>query len=441
MTLFGGIFMFRLVRRIRLLVILLIAALLLCLCQASKIYQKEESSEVPVYATSSSYEACHPTRMQAMWLSQFDLCPMLTENGQARQKEDFTARIHIALENVTQNGINTLFVQLRPNGDSLYPSELFPSSAYAVGKTGTAFGYDPFAILLELAHEKGLSVHGWINPLRLFSESQRKELTGEYRHLGWCEANDGRAVLVGGTWYLNPAYEEVRALVAQGVFEILSLYPVDGIHIDDYFYPTTDPSFDGDTYLRYTQSGGTLSLDAFRRDAVNQLIRRLYDTVHSFGGNRVFGVSPSGNNQRNYEELYADVAYWCSRKGYVDYLCPQIYFGMEHGSHDFVSVALQFDGMIQADGIQLYIGMTLEKAYKGFYGEEDPYAGSGKREWIARRDVLARCLEATDRLKHKNGVAFFSYQCLFSPYNGISAEATEEEWKNLLPLLLTREKK
>lgn len=417
--------------------ILLILAGILSIAQG--LTKKEDS--IPTNTEPVAYEALHHEWISAMWLSQFDLAPLMTEHGQMRQKADYTARIEQALENLRQNGINTLFVQLRPNGDSLYPSELFPSSAYAVGRTGAPFSYDPFSILLELAHEKELSVHGWINPLRLFSDSTKKELTGEYRHLDWCEENDGKAVLVGNTWYLNPAYEETRAYVAAGVAEILACYPVDGIHMDDYFYPTTDKAFDQAAYEQYRQNGGTLSLGDFRRDSINRLLSALYETVHHFSDNRMFGVSPSGNTKRNYEELYADAAYWCSHKGYVDYLCPQIYFGIEHETHDFQSVALQFDQMIKADGIDLYIGMTLEKAYKGYYGEEDQYAGSGKREWIENRDILARCLAATDELKQGNGVAFFSYQCLFSSQNGISVEATKKEWENLLPLLLAREKK
>ena len=376
----------------------------------------------------------------AMWLSQFDLSPIMTENGTQREQKDYTQKIDATLDFLKQNGINTLFVQLRPNGDSIYPSELFPSSAYAVGRTGAPFSYDPFSILLSLAHEKGFSVHGWINPLRIFTDATKNALTEDYPHLSFCQEDDPRASLVGSTWYLNPAEEEVRTLIAKGVREILQLYPVDGIHIDDYFYPTTDPFFDGISYESYRAGGGIFSLADFRRESVNRLVSLLYETVHTTRKNCQFGVSPSGNIQRNYEELYADVAYWCSHEGYVDYLCPQIYFGMEHGTHDFSSVAEDFDRMIEVDGIELYLGMTLEKAYNGYYGKEDPYAGSGRREWIEHRDVLLRCLTSQESLTHKRGVAFFGFRCLVSPETTQEEEALREEWSHLLPHLLASQK-
>ncbi|MBR2353728.1 MAG: family 10 glycosylhydrolase [Clostridia bacterium] len=386
-------------------------------------------------------ESVHHPWISAMWLSQFDLAPILTHHDAQREKKDYTERIRILLNNIQANGINTLFVQVRPNGDSLYPSDLFPSSAYAVGKTGTAFLYDPFAILLELAHERNLSVHAWINPLRLFSDVTQIKLSEDFPALQWCRDNNGRAVLVDGIWYLNPAYEETRKLVSAGAAEILDRYAVDGIHIDDYFYPTTSESFDHIAFAEYQKKGGTCSLGDFRRDAVNRLVASLYQTVHTAKGSHKFGISPSGNAQRNYEELYADVAHWCANTGYVDYICPQIYFGLEHGTHDFRSVAAQFDAMIQEESVALYIGMTLEKAYNGFYGKEDIYAKTGSREWIESQNVLARCFTYTQELRHANGVAFFSYRLLFSTESGNMLKATEKEWQALLPLLMKKGKK
>lgn len=429
--------MFGLLRWIRR--IIRFAVILLIVAGVIFVYQWLGSIEEEANATGAEpvlYEAMHHPRTQAIWLSQFDLSPIMTEQGRQREQTDYEKRITQALRHIKENGLNTVFVQVRPNGDSLYPSELFPASPYAVGQAGASFAYDPFAILLEIAHKEGLSVHAWINPLRLFRNEILVGLDEQFAHVRWCRENGDRAVSVDGVWYLNPAYGEVRDLVARGVREILSTYPVDGIHMDDYFYPTTAKNFDQISYERYRRDGGTLPLGDFRRNAVNGLVSLLYETVHSEPGNRVFGISPSGNIERNYNELYADTSHWCANTGYVDYLCPQVYFGLQHETHDFRSVCLDFDRMIQTDGIKLFVGMTLGKAHDGFYEITDRYAGSGAQEWIENQDVLARCLLVTRTLKHCDGVAYFSYQYLFSPESGEKNSATKTEWNTLLPYLV-----
>ena len=201
-----------------------------------------------------------------MWLSQFDLFPICVNEGKQRRKSDYIRRVEQLLENVVSIGINTLFVQVRPNGDSFYPSALFPSSRYATGRIGAAFDYDPFSILLARAHGKGLSVHAWINPLRCFSEQDRATLTGEYPTLIWTEnTSETKDVIVpvGGVWYLNPSREAARSLICDGAREILSLYTVDGIHIDDYFYPTTDPSFDSLSFAEYQKRAASSPSGSF----------------------------------------------------------------------------------------------------------------------------------------------------------------------------------
>ena len=431
--------MFTLLRWLRR--IIRLAILLLILAAVWQIYQWLGACTNAAEAVSTepnSYEALQHTYIQGIWLSQYDLSPMMTENGRQRDKEDYLSRITEAIGHIKDNGFNTLFVQLRPNGDSLYPSDLFPSSSYAVGRIGSSFDYDPFEILLEVAHSEGLSVHAWINPLRLFRDETLSGLGEEYAHVRWCRESGDRAILFEGVWYLNPAYAEVRELIADGVREILLRYEVDGIHMDDYFYPTTSEEFDHTIYDRYRREGGTLSLSDFRRNAVNGLVSLLYQTVHAEEGSRIFGISPSGNTVRNRNELYADTALWCANVGYVDYLCPQIYFGLTHESHAFESVLKEFESMMHTSQIKLYVGLTLGKAYDGYYGREDCYAGSGSREWIESKNVLARCLARIKERARCDGVVFFSYQYLFSPENGKKVLATEAEWQALLPYLLTK---
>ena len=215
--------------------------------------------------------------MKAMWLSQYDLVDVYTENGKQRERTDFIEKIETILDKVVDMGINTLIVQVRPFGDSFYPSAYYPLSSYAVGAYGNKGDYDPFGIIIERAHRLGLSVHAWVNPLRLMKDGEIGMIGYEYPIRQWHDSALGDMISsVSGRLYLNPAYKEVRELICNGIREIIELYSVDGIHIDDYFYPTTDDSFDHAVYSRYVGNGGSLDLASFRRDQINRLIKEIY---------------------------------------------------------------------------------------------------------------------------------------------------------------------
>jgi uncharacterized lipoprotein YddW (UPF0748 family) len=244
-------------------------------------------------------------------------------------------------------------------------------------------------------------------------------------------------VKVGANWYLNPAYAEVRQLILDGAKEILQNYDVDGLHMDDYFYPTTDASFDATAYNAYKASGGTKDLANWRREQLNILVKGLFDMTKSVNGDLLFGISPAGNYNTVYNNQYADIYTWCGTAGYLDYICPQVYFGMEHGSFDFVKVATTFQSMIKTDSVKLIIGMSLGKAQAAYSGGEDTWAGTGKREWIEHQDVLKRELAYTKNLDKCVGVAIFCYQYFYDPKTGAEVVATQAERSHFIPLLKT----
>ena len=181
------------------------------------------------------------------------------------------------------DGFNTVFVQVRPFGDSFYPSEFYPPSSIVVGEYGEVFLYDPFEILVEAAHTAGLSVHAWINPLRLMTTEEIELISRDFAVRCWYDDANKRGkylVLQGdGRWYLNPGYSEVCDLIVSGAREVVERYDVDGLHIDDYFYPTTAESYDRECFAEYSDSGGTLTLADFRRGAVSALVKELYDAA------------------------------------------------------------------------------------------------------------------------------------------------------------------
>ena len=374
--------------------------------------------------------------VKAIWVSQFDMSAIYTEAGRQRNVEDYTKKVEKMVSNICSLGINTVIFQLRPNGDSIYPSALYPTSKYVTDGYGKEAEYDPFTIFLEIAHRYSLSVHAWINPLRCMSESDIALIDNTYKIKNWYLSEYGKYIVaVNGMLYLNPAYKEVRGLICDGVAEILRLYEVDGIHMDDYFYPTTDTSFDSSAYSLYKEKGGELSLADFRRESIDALVNEIYDTVKAKNKDILFGISPGGNTDRNYNELYADVAKWCQNEGYIDYICPQVYFGFEHETRPFDQICEEFSDMTEGSDARLIIGITLGKAYDAHRGAEDIWAGTGAKEWIENKDILVRSLSYANGIKNCSGVAIFSYRLIFDPLSGERIEETATECQTFLPLL------
>ncbi len=372
--------------------------------------------------------------MKAVWLSQFDLNAIYTNNGSQRSESDYRKRIITVIDNMQKCGFNTLIVQTRPYADSFYPSEICPPSKYVTGSYSKNFTYDPVKILIEEAHKRSLSVQGWINPLRAMTPTEINAVSNEYIIKKWYLDSTKKGlyvVEVNKRLYLNPAYKEVRKLIVDGVDEMLNLYDFDGIHMDDYFYPTTDTSFDQKAFNDYRDGGGKLSLKSFRYEVLNRLVKDIYDKVKEYDETLLFGISPQGNMSNATDVTLADVKEWCSKEGYIDYICPQIYFGFEHQTQAFDKVCLQWQNIIKTPKVKLMIGMTLGKALS----KTDQWAGTGKLEWANNSDILKRCLEYTLTLDKCRGVAFFCYQYFYEPASEIEIIETKTERDNFIPVL------
>ncbi len=401
--------------------------------KAPETTKKEETTEMPGPADPT---VLNYSDKKCMWLSQFDLNKVYSAGGKQRNRAQFEKYIKKIIANVKDNGINTIIVQVRPYADSMYPSDVYPMSSYVVGAYGNNADYDAFDIIIREGHAAGLSVHAWINPMRAMLVKEITKVPAKYKIREWYDDASKRGkylVTVSDRVYLNPAYPEVRQLIIDGAAEILARYAVDGLHMDDYFYPTQSTSFDSAAYSEYKKNGGKLSLADYRRDCLSQLVGGLYSTVKKANSNVLFGISPAGNIGTVYEKQYADVYLWCSKESYIDYICPQVYFGLEHQTFDFKKVSDTFAGIIKTDSVELIIGMTLGKAKSG----TDQYAGTGKNEWKKNKDVLVRCLEYTKSVKRCSGVAYFCYQYFYDPISGASVSETKAERDKFVPLLKT----
>lgn len=340
--------------------------------------------------------------ISAVWISYTELS-MKDENG--GDEDSFRDKISEMFDNCAQLGINTVFAQVRPFCDAMYPSEIFPWSAYLTGYQGDPVYYDPLEIMVEEAHERGLGLHAWINPFRVSFDTDTDKLSEKNpaKKLLNDENTKDRVVAADGGLYLCPASTENHKLIIDGVREIIRNYEVDGIHIDDYFYPSTDISVDKTYYDEYKKNGGALFYDKWRLEVISSFVSQMYTAIKSERNDCVFSISPAGNINNNYEEEYADVERWCSEKGYCDWIIPQIYYGFENEVLPFDKACKSWSELDTTDDVRMIYGIP---AYK-VNGEEDEFKAGG--------GIIEKQISVAKATDNYGGVAFFSYSSLVDP--------------------------
>jgi len=374
-----------------------------------------------------------PEYLKGIWVSQYDMSSVYLNGSAQRSKSSYTAMVEKIIANIKQDGFNTIFLQMRPFGDSFYNSEYYPLSRFVAGSYGGSIGYDPIEIFIEKARAQGLTVHAWINPMRLMLTGEMAAVPDRYLIKQWYKAGGDRVVEVDGRLYLNPAYPEARQLIADGAAEILKKYNVAGIHIDDYFYPTKDASFDKISFAK----SGYASLQAFRENNINQMVSLLYQTVHKTKKDAVFGVSPAGNLDSLRSTYFIDVQKWCSEDGYIDYIIPQLYYGFLHDVCPFDKMVDKWEAIITNPKVKYYVGLSGGNAYNAYSGGISVWAvtEAGKYEWINHKDVLKRSFEYIFNKDSVDGYCFFCYQYLYSPTTGSPTPALAAEYANFIDLV------
>jgi uncharacterized lipoprotein YddW (UPF0748 family) len=214
----------------------------------------------------------------------------LDMSGTNRSFAAFKKKFNHIADTAKKDKFNTLVVQVRPFSDALYYSDYFPASHILSGKQGKNPGYDALKYMCKYTHRKDMYIHAWINPYRIRSEnSLNLSKDNPYKR------NTGLGVKVGNGIYYNPASQDVRALIENGVKEIVEKYDVDGIQFDDYFYPSGIPTTSnaGD-YDLWKDSGSSLSFANWRRNNVNQMVADVYNMLQSTNPAVRFGISPAG---------------------------------------------------------------------------------------------------------------------------------------------------
>ena len=354
--------------------IILISGLALVSC--SENLQQENNSVIP--ETEYIQEATSPERriplnfdsQRGVWIpyTQFE------EIMSHKSEEDFKNIIQHKIYDFAEKGINTVYFHVRPCGDAYYKSEIFPKGNLLDGD------FDPLEIVTDTAHDYGISVHAWINPLRCQTVSEMENVPDDFIVKKWINENSDFVNTVNERYYLNPAYSETDELICDGVREILENYNVDGVHIDDYFYPTKETYFDEKAF---TESDSD-NLSQWRMQNCDRLVKSIYDTVKEFDSRIVFGISPQGNISANYDSQFADVEKWAGSTGYCDYIVPQIYFGFKNETCPFAETLKQWENLVSESGVSLVIGLAEYKL-----GKEDVWAGeTGINEWIDNPDII-----------------------------------------------------
>ena len=360
--------------------------------------EPEVSAQEPIKDVSNITVEKPQEEIRGVWVTYMTL----DVEGEADKKAAFNEIIDQILSDMENADLNTMIVQVRPFCDALYPSKIYPWSHILTGTQGVDPGYDPLETIITKAHEHDIMVHAWLNPYRISTKDTPSELSNQHPY----RKDPSIGVEVNGNMYLNPAKDKTIKLITDGVREIMESYDVDGIQFDDYFYPPDCGDFDKDDYDAYcAESDSPLSLEEFRRDNVNRMIQAVYQAVHSVKNNVLFGVSPQGNMKNN-DKLYADVKKWCGEKGYIDYICPQIYFSLDNPALTFEDGLQDWLDAERHDRLSLYIGIPAYKA-----GTD---ADSGT--WLDNDDILRTELSIT-REKGCDGFMLYSYDSFHNEDN------------------------
>lgn len=376
--------------------------------------RRGETAPAATPAPTATAEPTAAAPYRAVWVSYLEW-----QQVDFSTPETFSGDIAVILDNIRDLGATVVLAQVRPFGDALYPSSYYPFSHLCTGQQGRDPGYDPLALLVQAAHDRGLALEAWVNPYRIQAGLTPAlcDASPAKLHPDWVKYTDTGA-------YLDPANTAVRQYIADAVGELCANYDVDGIHFDDYFYPTTGPAFDA---ADYAASGTALTQDDWRRENVNALVELCHATARRYGVR--FGVAPVGDPEQNYALQYSDAARWL-RQGTVDYLMPQLYWGQEYvkdgdTSHSLARLAGAWAVLPRAAGVRLYAGLG---AYRIGAGDGSD-VGS---EWVSGR-ALADQLNLLDRLGVQ-GAGLYRYASLFdaSDYAGLAAaevDAVRQVWQ------------
>ncbi|EHS56686.1 family 10 glycosylhydrolase [Paenibacillus kribbensis] len=346
------------------------------------------------------------TSMRGAWISTIngDWPSSAARSSAEKQKQEFTKM----LDDLQGMGINAVFVQVRASGDALYPSSLVPWSKYLTNTQGKNPGYDPLKFMISESHKRGMEFHAWFNPFRANSTGTTSGLAANHvanQHPDWIVKN-------GSQLYINPGIPAARQHVITAIMEVVNGYDIDGVHLDDYFYPYSG-TFDDDATFKAYNANNISNKGDWRRDNVNSFVRDLGKTIHASKSKVQFGISPFGvwrNKSQDltgsdtkagvtaYDTTFADVRTWIN-KGWIDYVAPQIYWSIGFPAAGYDKLVAWWSNEVKNSDVKLYIGHSPYKI------------GTPEKGWQTAQELIKQ-LELNENYKQVKGDIYFSAQHL-----------------------------
>ncbi|MCI6508884.1 MAG: family 10 glycosylhydrolase [Bacilli bacterium] len=395
-------------------------------------WNSDEVVEIPEYHFDKQ-------SVRGVWVStvaNIDVPKGLPEN---EYKEYLTKMI----ENIASYNINTIIFQVRPNNDAFYPSKLNPWSRYITGEEGKDPGFDVLKYVIEEAKRHDIKVHAWMNPYRVSQASldqlnmTKEEYLATLAPNNFARLHPEHTILDGANKIiLSPSHPEVIDFVTKTIMEVVDNYDVEGVHIDDYFYPYAKipEEREREDYLKY-RLDETQCLDDFRRMNVNKMIKNIHDALkNSFSKNNkkvLFGISPFAIYRTNsaileggwekgsynaagalqcYSELYSDVYLWM-KENWIDYVVPQVYFPFERKDVTYHDLTKWWSDICNETHTILYIGMGLYQM--------------GSNEVWQNPNEIENQLRFNCNFNNVAGTIFFTYHDLVKGQNEIKDEALD----------------
>ncbi|HAT61708.1 MAG TPA: hypothetical protein DCS83_04035 [Prevotella sp.] len=358
-------------------------------------------------------------------------------NGQFQglSTQEIQANLIYQLDQLQRDGINAVIFQVRPECDALYASKYEPWSRFLTGIQGQAPApyWDPLQWMIEQCHKRGMELHAWINPFRAKTKGTNVLASNHIAML-----HPERVFSYDNQLILNPGIPENRDYIYKIVQDIVSRYDIDGIHIDDYFYPypVAGQQIPDSNQFRQHSNGFTNIAD-WRRDNVNIFIKGLCELIHKTKPWVKFGVSPFGiyrnlknaangsdtNGLQNYDDLYADVLMWVNN-GWVDYTAPQLYWQIGHPTADYETLIKWWN--LNASNRPLYIGEDIERTCK--YAD---LHSPGSNQLMAKYKLH-------HEMNHVQGTVLWYSRLLADNYGNYASALHNNYWKYpaLPPLML-----
>ena len=360
---------------------------------------------------------------RAAWVATVDNIDWPSRPGLSTEQQQ--QELIAILDRAKELRLNALVFQVRPAADALYPSALEPWSYYLTGAQGRAPApaWDPLAFVVREAHARGLELHAWFNPYRARHPSDRSPL--DPTHIA--SARPALVKRYGSYLWMDPGEPAVIEKSVSVIVDVVRRYDVDGVHIDDYFYPYKErdargaliPFPDAPSYGAYTANGGALPIDDWRRANVDTFVRQMYERVKAAKPWVKVGISPFGiwrpgfpadvRGFDSYAELYGDSRKWL-REGWLDYASPQLYWPIAKDGQPYPSL------------LGWWAGENLKQRHM-WPGNYTSRVGGGGA-WTA--DELVNQIGVTRRQGSATGNVHFSMS-VFMPNKGSAAGRVERE--------------